>query len=74
MVEGAALPWGLPTSNVNVDPTLIKNVPESMKLDIGTARIEVKWILTPDDENDDGSYVTKVSSTSDHLSNNLNLL
>jgi len=74
MVEGAALPWGLPTSNVNDDPTLIKNIPESMKLDVGTAKIEVKWVLTPDEENDDGSYITKVSSTSDHFSNSSNFL
>jgi hypothetical protein len=60
--EGAALPWGLPT-NLNDDPELVKNVPESMKLVVGTARIEVKWILSPDEESDaaSDSFVTKVN-------------
>ena len=60
--ESAALPWGIPSKPV--DPSLIKNVPENMKLDIGTARIEVKWILSSE-EDDDGasdSFVTKVST------------
>jgi hypothetical protein len=69
--EAAALPWGNPTSN---DPQVVKNVPENMKLEVGTARIEVKWIISPDEENDiaSESFVTKVDQ--DHFQNYSNLL
>ena len=65
--EAAALPWGLPAGNQNNDPEINVNVPESMKLEIGVAKIEVKWILSSDEENDAASDVTKVSSCLDHF-------
>jgi hypothetical protein len=49
-----ALPWGRPDQ---AGPAVIADVPAQMSLSLGSARIEVLWVLSSTDDEDAGTMV-----------------
>lgn len=51
--EGPALPWAS-TSNTARDPTVIHDLPATLGMQTGVARVEVLWSVAPDSDESGG--------------------
>lgn len=47
MESQPALPWGVAA---DAQPTIIRDLPAHLKLAVGSARIEVYWMIEPEEE------------------------